>query len=271
MENEETNIQGTAKKKYFPAYLIPNYSASLLRDSINKGFFKIDQETGKSPLHTVYNAHTGYPLNAKDLVPASIRLEMRNAKNEDKTIPIMFSKSFADTAHTQIKAGEKGLLYNFKDKNDQFQTAQYYFANQTQEPEKIVAAAYQKIEQNKAEAHMPESNELVITDKEDYMATLLLASKFANEVKIVCTPEIEQQALKTISAICENQMRKPELRETTIPPLNDFLYKQELKAQNTFKEMANKKTISFPNKETANEKIADEMTQSHKIEQAVER
>ena len=272
MENNETTniqkIQKTAKKNDYIKFAVPRFSASLLRDSINKGFFKINPETQTSPVHTVYNAHTGFPLDAKDIIPASIMLDIRNARIENKNDwekPIIFSKSFADKSHTQIKAGEKGLLYNFVNKNNELQTAQYYFAQQTKDPEKIIETANQKIEQNKAEVHFPENkNELVINNKEDYMSTLLLASKFSNDVKIVCSPEIEKEALKEISLVCENQLRSPALRDKTITPLNEFLYVQDLKAQDAFKEMKNENIISFPNK-------VQSQTQSHKIEQGIDR
>lgn len=221
-------VNGKLKKlseKDWNGFYIPKHSAKLIKDSLDKGNSPLVPGENEFKPGSIVNANTGYPLPAKDLIPALLTKESRGFSSD-----FVVTKSTIAKAHTQITAGEKGLWYNFQDKENNYHHSAYYFPEQVQEPEKI--------QNNKKPAFSNEKTEprkIKVSKAEDYMSAFLEASKTGSV--LVASEEVKAGFKSLMENICNNELKRTKAeKDMSIPGLNDFLYKAEIKAFENIKQ-----------------------------------
>lgn len=193
--------------------LVPRHTAKLISQGIeDNSLLLLPDKDGKIEIKPIYNANNGWILNAKDLVPAQITRQKAGYESN-----IVATKTSIDKAGTRVKSGEKGLFYNFKDKEGEFRHSQYFFAEQLEHPDRIVENA--KIRQpNKLQ-----NETLKIDSAENYLPMYIAACKSGASVAV--SPEVAEQFKQNISAVCKNELAKtPEEKIQGVPSLNELFF-----------------------------------------------
>ena len=204
----------------------------------------------------IYNANTGFALDAKDLIPAQFEKAARgyesNAVGTYKT---------SQSAQTKIKQDEKGIWYNFKGQDGQFHHAAYFFAEQMENPEKFTEFATQNFKQPQRLANETikiDSSEII-----DYLGAYVAASK--SGANIAVTPEVATQFKQNMLAVCDNELKWSNAeRNPNIPKLNDILFSADKKAGEIVKSIEKERGISPERKQK-------QKPQEHKRNQGMER
>lgn len=220
-------INGKLKRlseKDWNGFYIPKHSAKLILDSLKKGNSVLIPDGNSFIPGRIINGNTGYPLPAKDLIPALITKEDRGFKSE-----FVVTKTTVNKSGTQITAGEKGLWYNFQDKENNYHHAAYYFPEQTQNPEKVIGnvkkPVFTKEVPGKIEVHKAE----------EYMPAFIEASKTGS--LLVASEEVKASFKNLIENICDNELKRTKAeKDINIPGLNDFLYKSEMQAYDNIRQ-----------------------------------
>lgn len=217
--------------------LVPRHTAKLISQGIEDNFLPLlPNKDGKIEIKPIYNANNGWILNAKDLVPAQITRQKSGYESN-----IVATKNSIDKAGTRVKSGEKGLFYNFKDKEGEFRHSQYFFAEQLEHPDRLVESA--KIRQpNKLK-----NETLKIDSAENYLPMYIAACKSGASLEV--SPEVAEQFKQNISAVCKNELAKtPEEKIQDVPSLNELLYNADVKANEIVKSVEKEKGLALQQK-----------------------
>lgn len=238
-----------SKKEWFGS-LVPKHSAKLIMQGMEDNSLPLlPDKDGKIEIKPVYNANTGFVLNAKDLVPAQIARQ--NAGYESN---IVATKSSVDRAGTRIKKGEKGLFFNFKNAAGEFGHSQYFFAEQLENPERLAESTRIRQPQNLVGETMR------IDSAENYLPLYIAACK--SGASLVVTPDVVEQFKQNLSTVCKNELAKTNAEKTPgVPSLNDVLFNADVKANDIIKSVEKEKGLVHQNKKnerkvTRNESMA---------------
>ncbi|MDE5898993.1 MAG: hypothetical protein K2H09_07010 [Treponemataceae bacterium] len=234
-----------ASRKDWNGNFVPKHTAKLIRDGIENGTAPFLPRDGQISAQLVYNANTGYILNAKDLIP--VQLE-RAAKGYESNA--VGTKNTMDSAKTAIKPGEKGVWYNFKGKDGEFHHAAYFFAEQTEHPGRFAEFAQQKLRQPQNLAG--ETIKIESSEAGEYLASYIAACKSGARLEV--SPEIAQQFRQNMIAVCDNELKRTNAEKNpSIPKLNDVLFSADKMAGELVKSIERKAGISHGQKQQKNE------------------
>ena len=144
MENENTNpFETPVSKSEFSGFWIPSHNAKVMKAGLdaNKAPFLPDHN-GKVKAEPVHTLSQGYCLPASRLIPVQFEKMKKGYESN-----IVATRNQINEAGTELKDGEKGVLYNFKGKDENFHTAAVFFPEQTENPGVIMEMAKDKINQ----------------------------------------------------------------------------------------------------------------------------
>ncbi len=238
--NPERPFESNVSEKKFSGNWIPYHNAKMIREAMDNDTAPfLPDERGEIAARPIYNANTGFCLNAKDLIPLQI-LASQNPAADYSTI--VATKSSIEAAKTSVKAGEKGFFYNFKREDGTIGTTQFFFPEQTEHPDRVIETASKKISAAQSRNHKSEGNvrargtvEITSPNAEEYLAKYVAACKTYSFLK--CAPEIAAEFKKNFSSVLDNQFAKKGEFKQEVGNLNNLLFNADRKSVEIVKQM----------------------------------
>ncbi|MCQ2598604.1 MAG: hypothetical protein MJ181_12255 [Treponema sp.] len=217
---ENTNpFEKPVSKDEFNGYWIPHHNAKVMKRGLeeNKAPFLPDA-SGNIKAEPIYNGASGYCLPAGRLIPVQFA-KMENGYNSN----IVFPRSTVNALENSIKENEKGVFYNFKDEQGEIHVASLFFPEQTQNPEGIINASKDKIQQmdNLKDVSMV----IASSEPKEYLGTYIAACR--SGMKLSVDPQIAEEFKGKIMPTLENDIRDPEKRDKNMPSLSNLLFEAE--------------------------------------------
>lgn len=229
MSSLDTNkpFNNSVSEKQFNGFYIPSHNAKIIKESIENGTAPfLPDQAGNVNAKPVINGNTGYCLNAKDLIPLQI------VGKDNSNIAVTYKTT--QNIGTRVKEGEKGFFYNFKREDNTIGTSQFFFPEQTENPQLVKDAVNEKVAKNK----LPKINktiEIQSANPEEYLGTYVAACKSGASLKV--NPEISEEFKKNFTAVLDNQLAKKPDRNAEIDTLSNFMFKVDQKANSINKEL----------------------------------
>ena len=229
MSSLDTNkpFNNSVSEKQFNGFYIPSHNAKIIKESIENGTAPfLPDQAGNVNAKPVINGNTGYCLNAKDLIPLQI------VGKDNSNIAVTYKTT--QNIGTRVKVGEKGFFYNFKREDNTIGTSQFFFPEQTENPQLVKDAVNEKVAKNK----LPQINKIIeiqSANPEEYLGTYVAACKSGASLKV--NPEISEEFKKNFTAVLDNQLAKKPDRNAEIDTLSNFMFKVDQKANSINKEL----------------------------------
>ena len=232
-------------RKDWNGNFVPKHTAKLIKNGIENGTAPFLPKDGQVSAPLIYNANTGYILDAKDLIP--VQLE-RAAKGYESNV--VGTKSTMDNAKTAIKAGEKGVWYNFKGKDGEFHHSAYFFGEQTEHPDQFADFAQKNMRQ--PQRLVNETIKIESPEVSDYFAAYIAACKSGAKVEV--SPEVAEKFRQNVIAVCDNELKRTSAEKNpSIPKLNDILFCADRKAGELVKSIEQQRGIAPKQHQRKNE------------------
>lgn len=221
------NSLNPSKNDWNGAY-VPKHTAKLIKAGIENGTAPFIPNNGQISASPIYNVNTGHILDAGSLIPVMLTKSEKGYKSN-------FVGTFksGEKAKTRIAKDEKGVFYNFIDKDGEFHHNAYYFGEQMEQPERFAEYASKNVIKTKQNLT---NDTLKITSSEpvEYLGTYIAACK--SGAKIEVAPEVAEQFKANIVAIADNELvRTKAERNPDLPKVSDFLFAVEKKASEIVK------------------------------------
>lgn len=229
MSSLDTNkpFNNSVSEKQFNGFYIPSHNAKIIKESIENGTAPfLPDQAGNVNAKPVINGNTGYCLNAKDLIPLQI------VGKDNSNIAVTYKTT--QNIGTRVKEGEKGFFYNFKREDNTIGTSQFFFPEQTENPQLVKDTVNEKVAKNK----LPQINktiEIQSANPEEYLGTYVAACKSGASLKV--NSEISEEFKKNFTAVLDNQLSKKADRNAEIDTLSNFMFKVDQKANSINKEL----------------------------------
>lgn len=229
MSSLDTNkpFKNSVSEKQFNGFYIPSHNAKIIKESIENGTAPfLPDQAGNVNAKPVINGNTGYCLNAKDLIP----LQIVGKNNSNIAVTYKTTQNFG----TRVKEGEKGFFYNFKREDNTIGTSQFFFPEQTENPQLVKDAVNEKVVNNKL-PQISKTIEIQSANPEEYLGTYVAACKSGASLRV--NPEIAEEFKKNFTAVLDNQLAKKADRNAEIDTLSNFMFKVDQKANSINKEL----------------------------------
>lgn len=226
--NNNNPFHNSISEKQFNGFLVPKHNAKLIKDSIENGTAPfLPDADGNINVSPIYNGNTGYCLNAKDLIPLQIiKGEKSNMVATYKTI---------STAKTVVKKDEKGFFYNFQREDKTVGTAQFFFPEQTQNPEAVIDLIQKKVSKIYKNQTNDKVLEITSAEPEEYLGNYVAACK--SGATLIVNPEIAEEFKQNITPLLMNQTAKLENKNQEMDTLGKFMFKVDQRANAINKEL----------------------------------
>lgn len=204
----------SAVKNNLSGYYLAQHRAKLFKDGIESNSAPFLPTDGKLNPVFIYNANTGMALEAKTMVPA-VLLKAKNGY-ESNTVGSYYA---ANSAQTSIKKGEQGVGSMFKGKDGEFHSANLYFPEQMEQPERLQEFAGKNL---KWEQRL-KGQEFTITspDVTEYLGAYVAACKSGASVSV--SPEVAEQFKVNMTAVVNNELAKSAEKNPAIKKLGEVL------------------------------------------------
>lgn len=229
MSSLDTNkpFNNSVSEKQFNGFYIPSHNAKIIKESIENGTAPfLPDQAGNVNAKPVINGNTGYCLNAKDLIP----LQIVGKNNSNIAVTYKTTQNLG----TRVKEGEKGFFYNFKREDNTIGTSQFFFPEQTENPQLVKDAVNEKVAKNKL-PQISKTIEIQSANPEEYLGTYVAACKSGASLRV--NPEIAEEFKKNFTAVLDNQLSKKAARNAEIDTLSNFMFKVDQKANSINKEL----------------------------------
>lgn len=235
--NSSNPFYNSVSEKQFNGFYIPDYNAKIIKESIENGTAPfLPDKNGNVNAKPIINGNTGYCLNAKDLIPMQI------IKNDNSDIAVTYKTT--QNLGTRIKEGERGFFYNFQREDKTVGTSQFFFPEQTKNPELIKEKIAQKVAKTGIKK-LDKTLEITSSNPEEYLGTYIAACKYEANLKV--NPQIAEEFKQKFTVILNNQLTKKEERNAEIDTLSKFMFKADQKANSISKELSEKSEIHKEN------------------------
>ena len=223
-------LRDSRLKKRISGFWITSHNAKVMKAGLdaNKAPFLPDQN-GNIKAEPVYTLSQGYCLPASRLIPVQFEKMKKGYESN-----IVATRNQIGEVGTELKDGEKGVLYNFKGKDENFHTAAVFFPEQTENPEVILEMAKDKINQPtnlKGLSLTIESAEPV-----EYLGSYIAACKSGMNLSV--SPEIAEDFKKNIMVNVNNDLKKAENRDKSIDSVGNILFNADRRGTEILKTLA---------------------------------
>ena len=230
MSSLDTNkpFNNSVSEKQFNGFFIPSHNAKIIKESIENGTAPfLPDQNGNVNAKPIINGNTGYCLNAKDLIP------MQVIQNGNSDIAVTYKTT--QNLGTRIKEGEKGFFYNFQREDKTVGTSQFFFPEQTENPELIKEKVEEKVAKTGLKK-MDKSLEITSSNPEEYLGMYVAACKSGASLKV--SPHVAEEFKKNFTEVMNNQLAKKADRNAEIDTLSGFMFKVDQKSNAVNKELA---------------------------------
>ena len=223
--SDTQNLQ-VSKNDWNGSY-VPKHTAKLIKAGIENGTAPFIPNNGQIESSLIFNANTGYALDAKDLIPTILtKAEKGYTSNAVGTYGTM------GKAQTKIKSDEKGVFYNFKGADGEFHHSAYFFAEQTEQPERFMEFAEKNYRQRQNLSK--ETIKVASPEVGEYLGSYVAACKSGAKMEV--SPEIAEQFKTNILAVAENELKRTNAEKNpAIPKMSDILSAAEKKSTEIIK------------------------------------
>ena len=229
--NNDKPYENNLSDKQFNGYFVPNHSAKLIRESIENNTAPfLPDSSGAIKANPIFYGNKGFCLTAKDLIPLQI------IQGENSNVVVTFNT--VNKAGIKIKEGEKGFFYNYQKEDKSVGVSQYFFPEQTDDPEKIKEFVAPKIAKGIKLLSPDKTIEIKSSEPEQYLGTYLAACKTGATVKV--SPEIAEQFKQNVMPILKNQTLIHKDKE--MDSLSDLMFKSERNAIDVINALSKEKT-----------------------------
>lgn len=225
--NTTEPFKTTVSEKQFNGYWIPNHNAKLIKESIenNSAPFLPDKD-GEVKANPIYNGNTGFCLNSKDLIPLQI------LKENKSNVVVTFKTVSA--AGSRIKTDEKGFFYNYRRDDKTVGTSQFFFPEQTEDPDLVKKTVEPKVQKNGVRS-AGGTIEIKSADPSEYLSDYVAACKTGAALKV--ENNVAEEFKKNILPLLDNQILKHADRNQDMDNLGMFMLKVDQKANEKCKEI----------------------------------
>jgi len=224
---EDTQNLKSLSKKDMAGVFVAKQRAGLVKDGIINETAPFIPKNGQISTELIFNASTGRPLSAKEMIPAILMKEKNGYESN-----VVGGYTTGNKAGTSIKQGEKGLQYIFQDKDGVNHSSSFFFPEQMEQPERLreFAKGNQKWEQRLS----GETFKITSPEVSEYLATYVAACKSGAKVEV--SPEVAEQFKANMLAVANNElMPTTALRDKNIPKMSDLLFNAEVKSTEIIK------------------------------------
>lgn len=222
-----TPFNNSISEKQFNGFFIPSHNAKIIKESIEKGIAPfLPDQSGNITANPIVNGNTGYCLGAKDLVP------MQVIQKDNSNIAVTYKTT--QNLGTRIKEGEKGFFYNFQREDKTIGTSQFFFPEQTENPELIKEKVAEKAAKTGLKK-LDETLEITSSNPEEYLGMYVAACKSGASLKV--SPQIAEEFKQNFTTVLNNQLAKKPDRNAEIDTLSNFMFKVDQKANSINKEL----------------------------------
>ncbi len=213
--------------KDWNGYFVPIQNAKIIKEGIEKNIAPFLFNDGKINTSAIINVNTGYSLNAKELIPLQI-VKAKNGYDSD----FVGTYQSANKAAVNIKEGEKGIYYNWRDGNGDYQHSAFFFPEQTESKEKFTDYAKSNLKQK----YYGTDKTISVTNPSEYLASYVAACKTG--AKLDVTPEVVDAFKNDMLKVCNNELKRTNAeKDTSIKPLHDVLFEADKKALEIIKQV----------------------------------
>lgn len=220
-------FNNSVSEKQFNGFYIPDHNAKIIKESIENGKAPfLPDQNGNVNAKPIINGNTGFCLNAKDLIPMQI------IKNGNSDIAVTYRTT--QNLGTRIKEGEKGFFYNFQREDKTVGTSQFFFPEQTENPELIKEKIAEKASRTGVKK-LDKTLEISSSNPEEYLGMYVAACKSESRLKV--SPQIAEEFKQKFTDILNNQLVKKENRSAEIDTLSSFMLKVDQKSNSISKEL----------------------------------
>lgn len=217
--NNEKPYENKVSESQFNGYFVPSHSAKLIRESIENNTAPfLPDSSGVIKAKPIFNGNKGFCLTAKDLIPLQI------IQGENSNVVVTFNT--VNKAGIKIKEGEKGFFYNYQKEDKSVGVSQYFFPEQTENPEKIKEFVNPRIAKGIKLLTPDKIVEIKSSEPDQYLGAYLAACKTGATVKV--SPEIAEQFKQNVMPILKNQTSIHKNKE--MDSLSDLMFKSERNA-----------------------------------------
>ena len=150
-----------------------------------------------------------------------------NAKVIKAAIENGIAPFLPDQAGTKVVEGSKGLFYNYKREDGTIGTAQFFFPEQTENPDAVKKLTEEKVRKNGGRK-LNKTVEITSAEPEEYLAHYVAACKSGASVKV--SPEIAKEFVTKFTPLLNNQIAKGAERDKEMDTLGQFMFKVDVKA-----------------------------------------
>lgn len=216
---------------------VPKHTAKLIKAGIESNTAPFLPVDGGLKPSLVFNANTGFSLGAKDLIPVLLV----KAEKEYESCAVGTFKTVGN-ARTAVKAGEKGIFYNFKDRDGdgEFHHSAYFFGEQTEQPERFKEFAEKNLKQKRNLSN--ETLKITSPEVTEYLGAYVAACKSGAKVDV--SPEIAEQFKANILAIADNELKRTNAEKNpAIPKMTDILLSVEKKSNEIVRSLETEKGL----------------------------
>lgn len=226
--NTNNPFNNSISEKQFNGFYIPEHNAKIIKESIENGTAPfLPDQNGNINAKPIINGNTGYCLNAKDLIPMQI------IKNDNSNIAVTYKTT--QNLGTRIKEGEKGFFYNFQREDKTVGTSQFFFPEQTKDPELIKEKIAQKVSKTGVKK-IDKTLEITSSNPEEYLGTYIAACKYEANLKV--NSQMAEEFKQKFTDILNNQIKEKNERNAKIDTLSKFMFKADQKANSISKELS---------------------------------
>lgn len=223
-------------KNEFNGFWIPAHNAKVMKAGIesNKAPFLPNAE-GEIKAEAIYSIGSGYCLPGNRLIPVQFE-----KFNKGYTSNVVATKSLIKEMENSLKDGEKGVMYNFKGKDDAFHTATLYFPEQTEKPDDLIAMANNSIEKQENLKDI----QLTIGSSEpvEYLGAYLAACK--GGMKLSVDQQVAEDFKNKIMVNVENDIKKADNRDKNIESVGNILFNADKRGTEILRTLAQEQNRS---------------------------
>ena len=158
----------------------------------------------------------------------------------------MATRNQIGDAGTELKDGEKGVLYNFKGKDENFHTAAVFFPEQTENPGVIMEMAKDKINQPTNLKGL--SLTIKSAEPVEYLGSYIAACK--SGMNLFVSPDIAEDFKKNIMVNVNNDLKKAENLDKSIDSVSNILFNADRRGTEILK------TLAFEQNQNQNSSMA---------------
>lgn len=228
---ENTNpFENPPSKSEFSGYWIPSHNAKVIKEGItsNKAPFLPDAN-GNIKAEPVYSLSQGYCLPATRLIPVQFEKMDKGYRSN-----IVATRRQITDAGNSLKDGEKGVLYNFKGKDDNIHTTALFFPEQTENPQSVIDRAKEKIQPR---GNLKEIDMEITSGKPvEYLGTYIAACK--GGMRLSVSPEIAEEFKNNMMTHVSNDLKKSGEKNRDIDSVGNILFNADRRSTEILKTLA---------------------------------